>query len=89
MINIHINKMEATQEEIKYLESLEGFQVSISELMNNGKTNGVSVTIEEINDDGSVLIMKNTSTGISNLVIGTSRKGKSFITDGILNYIGK
>jgi len=58
MIKIHIDKTEATQDEIKYLESLEGLQVSISELMNNGKINGVSVIIENLNLEKRQVVYK-------------------------------
>ena len=81
MIKIDIDRSEAAEAENEYLDKLEGFQQSISTLMSAGRKNGVSVIIKDIKGNGCITYMENASEVVTNLVLGSTRKGKPFLTD--------
>jgi len=80
MITIEINKIDASPEELEYLNSFPNFNESISTLMNQGRRNGVSMCVKEIAENGAITHIKNSENGVARLVVGSSGKGKSFLT---------
>ncbi len=98
MIEITIDKSQATPAEISTLESIPGFQQAVASLVHNGRKAGVVLTIKEPSAFGPIMFFQNHEDGtLHGVVIGASHKGKSCrfnpvaevgqFTDGVLHWL--